>query len=66
MGALPVTVVAGISPQPGSLQFQMGTAAEQIEAEDRVVTLHYTTLQAVTHTTRDRPYRLTMNSCSHA
>ena len=41
MGALPVTVVAGISPQPGSLQFQMGTAAEQIEAEDHVVTLHY-------------------------
>ena len=52
MGALPVTVVAGISPQPGSLQFQMDTAAEQIEAEDHVVTLH-----AVTHTTPDRPYR---------
>ena len=54
MGALQVTVLAGISPQPGSLRFQMGTAADQIEAEDHVVTLH-----AVTHTTPDRPYRLT-------
>jgi len=52
MGALQVTVLAGISPQPGSLRFQMGTAADQIEAEDHVVTLH-----AVTHTTPDRPYR---------